>query len=236
MKNKTHIGFLVSLAINLLLSACLIMPFAYQYFKNEKIKSVILPPPRYFLERDQLFKILPKESDEIVFIGDSHIQYFELFEFFKNTKIKNRGISGDHTAALLARLDESLKSHPDKMFIEIGTNDLYFEIPHVSIIKNYRSILERIKAQSPLTKVYVISVIPCQTMSAIGSRLTVLDTQRLNASLRALAKEYEVKYIDLANYLYQEDQLNKTYYCNDALHLNALGYGLWTKVMEKDVK
>ena len=45
-------------------------------------------------------------------------------EFFQNSNIKNRGISGDITEGILYRISEITESQPLQVFLMIGTNDL----------------------------------------------------------------------------------------------------------------
>ncbi|HPQ96908.1 MAG TPA: GDSL-type esterase/lipase family protein, partial [Thiolinea sp.] len=63
--------------------------------------------------------------------------------------MKNRGIGGDDTGGVLGRLDEVVRSRPDKIFLMIGTNDLSAGKSVEQIIANYRLILRRIREASP---------------------------------------------------------------------------------------
>ncbi len=71
-------------------------------------------------------KTLPK--DGIVFIGDSITQGFNVHEFYYGLPVFNRGIIGDTTTGVLARMNESVyELSPSKVFIAIPHN-IYNEV------------------------------------------------------------------------------------------------------------
>jgi len=62
---------------------------------------------------------------EIVFLGNSITEGFDLEKYFPDTVPINRGISGDHTDGLIERLEYSIITlEPSKLFILIGINDI----------------------------------------------------------------------------------------------------------------
>ena len=101
---------------------------------------------------------LPNTEAEIVFAGDSLIAEGPWSELY--CPIKNRGIGGETTSGLLDRLDEVTESQPRKIFLLVGTNCLAADIPVAQVVRNYRKILERVRRESPQTRVFVISVLP----------------------------------------------------------------------------
>lgn len=86
---------------------------------------------------------------EIIFLGDSITERCEWTELFLNTFLRNRGLSGDKTEGVINRLTEVTESKPDKIFIMIGVNDLRHNVSIEEIIENYKSILLKIKLDSP---------------------------------------------------------------------------------------
>jgi lysophospholipase L1-like esterase len=103
---------------------------------------------------------------------------------FQNPKIKNRGIGGDETDGVLLRLEEIIKSLPEKIFIMIWINDL----SHLGIdqvVTNYKKIIEKIKSQSPNTKIYIQSILPVNNkFYSAGARNN--DIIKLNQILKNL--------------------------------------------------
>ena len=60
----------------------------------------------YYHQRVTLFKLLLKTKNDIVFIGNSITDGGEWNELFTDPAIKNRGISGDISAGVVARIGE----------------------------------------------------------------------------------------------------------------------------------
>ena len=60
-----------------------------------------------------------------LFTGDSITEWFDTKGLLSEFKIKNRGVAGDSSVELLARIDpEWFDPAPDYIFLCIGTNDL----------------------------------------------------------------------------------------------------------------
>lgn len=74
--------------------------------------------------------------------------------------MRNRGIAGDDTAGVLARLREVTAGRPAKVFLMIGTNDLTEGVDETRIAANVEQIVARIAAASPDTQIFVQSVLP----------------------------------------------------------------------------
>jgi len=96
-----------------------------------------------------------KESNEIIFIGNSITYRSEWSELFRNPKIKNRGINSDIISGVLLRIDEILESKPKKIFILIGINDLSANFQIQLCVDNYQKIISKIRTGSPLTSIYI---------------------------------------------------------------------------------
>jgi lysophospholipase L1-like esterase len=189
----------------------------------------------YYEQKLTLFRLLPDTKDEIIFLGNSITDIGEWTEIWQNPKVKNRGISGDNTFGVLARLDEVLSSKPDKIFIMIGINDIAKETPDSVIITNHQKIYERIRQASPKTKTYVESILPTNADFADFSRHQRKDEhiRTVNAALQKICAATGITYIDLySRFLDAAGKLDKRY-TNDGLHINGYGYMLWKQILQE---
>lgn len=187
----------------------------------------------YYEQKVTLFRGLPDTKGEIIFLGNSITDIGEWAELWQNPKVKNRGISGDNTFGVLARLDEVTASHPDKVFIMIGINDIAKGTPDSVIVANYQKICERIRQASPKTKVYVQSILPTNADFTEFKRHQDKDAhiRAVNAALQRICAEKGLAYIDLyTSFLDKDGKMNKQY-TNDGLHINGYGYQLWKQVL-----
>ena len=159
----------------------------------------------------------------IVFVGDSLTARANWSDLLQTT-IVNKGISGDTTQGVLARIDDVVSSKPDKLFIMIGTNDLYYKIPDT--IKNYDKILSSIQGKTPSTLIYVQSVLP----SDFEGR-TILEIENLNNQLMILCRKHNVIFINLYP-LFKDGQGIRKTLTVDGLHLNDNGYKIWANAIK----
>lgn len=180
-----------------------------------------------------MFEAAPVSTGAIIFLGDSITEGGNWAELFPGKNILNRGIGGDVTKGVLARLDEVVRHQPSKLFIAIGTNDLAMGFSNADILNNYRAIIQRVKTGTPATKIYVQSVLPVGKWGIFGHKNSKI--QPFNKELQTICAEMGVPFIDLyPHFLDAEGYLDKQY-SNDNLHLMGNAYVLWKKLIEGEV-
>ncbi len=187
----------------------------------------------YYEQKVTLFRLLPNVKGEIVFLGNSITDVGEWAEIWQNKKVRNRGISGDNTFGILARLDEVTSSNPTKIFIMIGINDIAKETSDSIIIANYKKIITRIKNESPATKIIVQSILPTNNDFVEFKRHQnkMEHIVFVNTALENYCKEIGVVYVDLYTVFLDENKKLDKKYTNDGLHINGYGYMKWKEVL-----
>jgi hypothetical protein len=213
---RIKIYFTISIMINIIALGFATRRLYYMY-QDYNLSS----NARLLFNRQGIYSILPIDSTDIVFIGDSQIQNFDIQEFILDYKIKNRGISGDATKGVYNRISE-LEGKPKKVFIEVGTNDIHSKTPTDSSMNYMIKIILYLKNNSPVTKIYVQSVLPRNEFLVDG----------YNNRLKQVCRESGVTYINLYDSFTTNGNLNKEYDCGDGLHLNGQGYLLWSKLLK----
>lgn len=186
----------------------------------------------YYNQRKSLFEVLPITSDDIVFVGNSITDGAEWCELLGDNHVKNRGISGDITMGVYDRLNSITKGQPKKIFLMIGVNDISKGIPTDSIAANIVKIIKQIKNDTPLTNIFLQSVLPVNECFHMFKSHTknYLKVKQLNNILAIKARELGITYIDLYETftLPGTDKLNPQY-SNDGLHLLGKGYMKWVE-------
>ena len=192
----------------------------------------------YWWHSKDMYDHLPDTRNEIVFLGNSITDGAEWYELLGNRRIRNRGISADVTEGILLRLDAITKLKPAKIFIMIGVNDIARNMTTVEITANYRTILERIRTESPKTKVYIESVLPVNPATGMALNHTNKTGQimELNGKLKELATEFGGTYIDLFSVMADPDNHLPRKYSIDGLHLSYEGYRVWTDAIRPYVR
>lgn len=193
----------------------------------------------FYYQRATLFEVLPTSKSDIIFLGNSITNGGEWAELLRNPHAKNRGISGDTTQGVLDRLSTITKGKPSKIFLLIGTNDLLRGKSVDEVAKNVEKIVERVKRESPATKLYVQSVFPVNPKfnKFLGHMNRQKDIAALNAKIKAIAAHHGVTYIDVYKSLVtpSTDVMNPEY-TNDGLHLLGKGYQKWVDVLKPYLK
>lgn len=192
----------------------------------------------YYYQRASLFEVLPVDSDDILFVGNSITDGGEWCELFQNPNVKNRGISGDTTQGVYDRLDALLKGTPAQIFLLIGINNVPRGESADSIAAGIRRIVQRIRQESPTTEVLVQSVLPVtpQYGKFDGHTSRWQLVPEINRRVRRLAQEEKVTYIDLFSHFADAEGKMKPEYTNDGLHLKGNGYLLWKEVVQPFLK
>lgn len=193
----------------------------------------------FYYQRATLFEVLPTSKSDIIFLGNSITNGGEWAELLGNPHAKNRGISGDTTQGVLDRLSTITNGKPSKIFLLIGTNDLSRGKSVDEVAKNVAKIVERVKRESPKTKLYVQSVFPVNPKfnKFLGHMNRQKDIAVLNAKIKAVAARHSVTYIDVYKSLVipSTDVMNPEY-TNDGLHLLGKGYLKWVDVLKPYLK
>jgi len=192
----------------------------------------------YWWHSKDMYDHLPDIRNEIIFLGNSITDGAEWFELLGNKKCLNRGISADITEGILLRLDAITKLQPKKIFIMIGVNDLSRNMTPDEVIVNYRKILERIRNESPRTKVYIESVLPVNPATGMAKSHTNKTSQimELNGKLKELAAEFGHTYIDLFSLMADAENHLPRSFSVDGLHLTYKAYKVWADAIKPYVK
>ncbi len=183
----------------------------------------------YYHQRWTLFQSLPQTNGDIIFIGNSITDGGEWSELFNDVKIKNRGISGDISAGIIKRIDEVAKRKPVKVFLMIGTNDLARGISPDSVVKNIITIADYLKQVTPVTKLYVQSILPVNNVfGKFGGHTSKAEQiKQVNEKLLKESPIHHYSFIDLYPFFSNSEGKLETKYSNDGLHLTGAGYLLW---------
>jgi lysophospholipase L1-like esterase len=142
-----------------------------------------------------LYAQLPVGPDDIVMLGDSITEGGEWAELLNDPRVKNRGVAGDSTEAMLTRLDPVFAGRPAQVFVMAGVNDMLKGASVESVAAHHERVLTAIAAASPTTRIMLQSVLPIDpTMLGTGDNGAI---RALNDRLRALAEAHGATYVDL---------------------------------------
>jgi len=181
----------------------------------------------HYPERIQQFKTNPLENSDIVFLGNSLTELGGNWgSRFNNSTVKNRGIAGDVTEGVLARLGEIFYFKPTAVFLLIGINDIFANKTPEFITTIIAQIATKIHQRSPNTKVYVQTILPTNTAGIVT---TISQTNTLLVA-NANANNYTV--VNLHPLFANASDLLKPEYTTDGTHLTEAGYAVWVNEID----
>lgn len=175
---------------------------------------------------------------DILFIGDSIVEYYPLQELFGTSKtIVNRGIRGYQTGLLLENLDAHLYGGAvDKIVLLIGTNDIGKDVPLNDALNNLEAIIQSIARDYPLTEIKLLSILPVNEGEEYKQTVYIRSNekiQRWNQAYQKLASAYmQVEFVPVFDSLTDKAGQLKKDYTTDGLHLSVPGYQVLTKALK----
>jgi lysophospholipase L1-like esterase len=179
--------------------------------------------PMQDARRTQFASLAPARG-RIVMLGDSITEFGMWSEWFPEAPMANRGIGGERSGDVLARLHTAI-DHPRAVFLLVGTNDLAAAIPEQETAANVAAIVSTISRVSPGTPVYVQSVMP-------RGLIFRDEVHSLNERYREIAEAADTaRYVDLWPALATPEGALNPELTNDSLHLNGAGYRAWVDVL-----
>ena len=208
------------------------------FFSHLIIKKIIsknkkkYPMGKYYFSNKYLnyIKNFEKENKEInnvdiIFLGDSLFNRYNLKEFYPEFTTLNRGISGDTTFGVEKRLKISCFDVKSKILIMlIGINNIN------TMFENYESILIKLKNNINDRKIIICSLTPMSGERAFKNNMAILS----NNFIKNLVEKYNFIFVDLFTPLFNKET-NEIYekYTNDGLHFTDEGYEVITKEIKK---
>ena len=207
---------------------------AVQLLENWLLKEQEKVQTKY-RELNQISVIEP----DIIFIGDSIIEYYPLQELFGTSKnIVNRGIRGYQIGLLRENLDVHLYGDSvDQIVLLIGTNDIGKDVPMNEALNNLESVIQTISRDYPLSQIKLVSILPVNEGEDFKQTVYIRTNEKIkawNQAYQDLASAYmQVEFVPVfENLLDHEGQL-KADYTTDGLHLSVAGYQALSNTLKK---
>lgn len=185
------------------------------------VSNVFADDVPYRQQRRDHFSVLPVNSENIVFLGNSITNFGVWPEMFgADGKVLNRGISGNFSQEVLNHFDQIITGKPKAICLMIGINDN--SAPAV-IVPAVEKMLKIAQTVSPSTKIYVQSILP----STVNGRASVPTT--INPQLETLCGTYaNAEYVDIYTAMNTAGVSNTM---DDNLHPKWKGYQIWAPII-----
>jgi hypothetical protein len=188
----------------------------------------------------QKFELLDKNEtyskEAILFAGSSSIRLWATLEKdMAPYPVIQRGYGGAKLSDFDFYADRIFRQHMCKAIVIFIANDITGSKEDKSpeeVASLFKNLLKIIRKSHPLTPVFWIAITPT------GSRWPVWnEIQKANALIENICKQGNNTYFIRTDYAFLDDNglPLKEYFIEDQLHLNELGYEIWTKIIKKDL-
>lgn len=235
MKHQKYINFFF-----ILLGSFLLIWLTFICGKKIKQRWIVEKTIRssHWKARVKQIENAPLGKYKTVFLGNSLTEMFDIQYYFNDTTLLNCGIVGDFSEGLLKRSDILIRLKPEKLFIEIGINDIIEKISLSEICNNYERLITKIKSRSPSTAIYIQSNLP-----VIINRPSILTNDRdvnglvlqQNKNLQEICSKYGCTFIDIYDEMAKEKDKTSLFIW-DGVHLTPKAYLIWKKVVNPYLK
>jgi lysophospholipase L1-like esterase len=173
----------------------------------------------------------PIGKTDIVFLGDSLTESFNLQKHFGRDDLRNCGISGNLTDDVIYRLKEITSARPAKVFLMIGINDVYQGYHNDRVLLNIQKIIDEFQHKTHETKLLVQSILPINSHKLFIEKSLNTKIYEINLLLKSICQNKNVIYIDIhPDFLNDEGEMDEKY-TFDGVHLSDAGYILWTELI-----
>ncbi len=193
-------------------------------FHNDNAKNL---SDQHYSDRIYQFGIenssLRDDGVDVLFLGDSLTELYDLEHHYPQFSTVNRGISGDTTFTLEDRLVISAYQVSSQVCVlQIGTNN------YDDMFDNYEDIVKDLRTSMPFTTVVLLSLTPTGN-SQKDNNATIMEN---NERIEQISAELGCVYIDVFTPLYDE-KTNSIYseYTTDGTHLTNKGYTVVTDTL-----
>jgi lysophospholipase L1-like esterase len=188
------------------------------------------------------------KKGQILFVGSSLMEIFPIDKIQQSLGldkvIYNRGVRATTTADLLNYMDTLIFDlAPSKIFLNIGSNDIGFDVPENVFLGNYDKILHQIKEKLPQTTVYVMAYYPMNTVDDFGEEEQEHDKlyehrsnellEAANIKVEQLAKKYGYEFINVNAGLTDNNGYLRKELTFDGSHMYPAGYEIVLANMKK---
>lgn len=163
----------------------------------------------------------------ILFLGDSLIEYFHWQGWFPDHRVFNLGLAGESVGGLLSRIADVKETCPeaDRIFIMSGINNL--AMGDLEFVDFYKDIIEKLSSFYPGAVIYIHSLLPA-AVDFIPDR----SIRMVNEAVKVLTEGTRVNYIDLySKFIDTAGRPIREYLQDDGVHLSMTGYDVWAHVV-----
>ena len=225
-KKKTLI-LVVSIALALAVAGICIWLFAFYLPQAKRTMKLRRAMADYYDAKVAQFAeenaTIEAGTVDVVFLGDSLTDGYDVKSAYPQYAVLNRGIGGDTTNGLLQRLDVSAYAvRPKVVVMLIGANNMH------TMLDNYEDLVSGLRSNLPDSKVVLLSLTSMSGNWGRNNREAAYN----NTFIKRWAETYGCTFVDLYTPLFDETTGGlRDEYSVDGGHLTSAGYQVLTNTI-----
>ena len=186
-----------------------------------------------------------KFDSSVAFIGDSRTQGFIMYNGLKevedysyiglmvDTAITKEFIK-TNDGNKITLLQDMKNKKIDRVYIMLGVNELGWSYPSVFKLK-YKELIEEIKKVKPNCNIYVQSIIPVTKKKDQSDKIyNNTRIKEFNELIKEVASEMNVKYLDVASVLTDEQGYLPEESSTDGIHIGRKYCAKWLDYLKEN--
>ena len=174
------------------------------------------------------------KSDGILFVGSSSIRKWDTEKWFPDHEIIRRGFGGAHLSDVNHFADQIIFPYrPATIVLYAGDNDIAGGKSVEQVYQDFCELERRLRARLPAAQLIYIAIKPSVKRWKRWPKM-----QRLNERIAEnMAQHFNYHVADIVTpMLNSAGTPNLRLFVKDGLHLNHLGYELWTSVLTTELE
>lgn len=170
-------------------------------------------------------------TDDYLMVGNSIMENGNWTQLIGKANIYNSAIKGVTIFEANKIPTDLINRRSKKIFIELGINDLKVKAPVKIVQYEYIRFLNQVRKLSPLSEIYVISVLPVEQKKLKVDKLneSIID---FNTRMTNWVKNNKMTYLDIhAQFKNMNGELDERYSV-DGIHLTDKGYEVYASALK----
>jgi len=176
-------------------------------------------------------------KNPVLFIGSSSIVYWETSNSFPSLPVINRGFGGASLPEIIYYYDDIIKKHSPSMLIVYCDIDIEGGKSPDEAVNAFKKLVNKVNIDFPQTQILLLSMKPTLIDDFIGidvRKNKIITNKKLNEYCYGQKNLY---FVDITTTMLKLDgSLRSDIFLSDGMHLNPLGYKLWSPIIKSKIK
>ncbi len=173
-------------------------------------------------------------AKSLLFIGSSSIYRWKTALAFPDYPVVNRGLPGAEISDINYFYDKLVgKYHAAVIVFYCGDNDIAAGKNANQILTDFKTFTNHLRAQNNNPMLIFLAIKPSPLRWTLWDKMAETNQQ----IQRYCAESRQCKFIDTATVLLNDEgQPDQSLFAADGIHLNREGYGVWIKLLKKQLQ